>query len=211
MTGRRPAVIAGTLLAAAVLTTPQAVAAGAESSPVPADRTVLSAGSLGGLGPLTDLVIERLRVSDDVAASKYGTDSPIEDPVREEQVLAQVRRKAEAAGVDPGAATAFFRDQITASKSVQRGLFERWAAHPEEAPTERPDLARIRERLDGLTTALLRELKETERVRERPVTCAVRLALAGGSGAAREHLDGLHRQALRTATGSVCGSAHPAP
>ncbi|MGW6792649.1 chorismate mutase [Streptomyces chartreusis] len=163
-----------------------------------------AAEPLGKLGALTGLIIERIQVSDDVAASKFGTDSPIEDPVREAQVLASVRKQAEAAGVDPDAAVAFFQDQITASKTVQRGLFDRWTAHPEEAPTTRPDLGPIRSKLDQLTTALLTELKDTEQVRGKPVACRVQLALAGVSGAAVEHLDALHRQALRTATDSVC-------
>ncbi|MFD6288465.1 chorismate mutase [Streptomyces sp. NPDC060205] len=163
-----------------------------------------AAESLGRLGPLTDLIIERLQIGDDVAASKFGTDSPIEDPVREQQVLEQVRVKAEALGVNPDAAVAFFQDQITASKIVQRGLFARWTAHPEEAPTTRPDLGPIRERLDQLTTELLRELKGTEQLRDKPVACAVQLSLAAGSGAALERLDALHRQALRTGTHSVC-------
>lgn len=55
-----------------------------------------------------------------------------------------------------------------------------------------------------LTTALLAELKDTEQVRDKPVACGVLLALAVVSGAVAEHLDALHRQALRTATGSVC-------
>ncbi|MFF2330797.1 MULTISPECIES: chorismate mutase [unclassified Streptomyces] len=169
--------------------------------------TVGTIRSRGRLGPLTDLVIERIRVSDDVAASKFGTDSPIEDPVREEQVLEQVRKQADAAGVNPDAAAAFFRDQITASKAVQRGLFTRWTAHPEEAPTTRPDLDQIRRQLDQLTTALLQELKDTERLRDKPIACTVQLALASGSGAAGERLDTLHRQALRAATHSVCRSS----
>ncbi|MBC2866360.1 chorismate mutase [Streptomyces mexicanus] len=172
--------------------------------------TVNAAEPLRKLGPLTDLVIERIRVSDDVAASKFGTGSPIEDPVREAQVLEQVRTQAEAAGVNPDAAVAFFQDQIAASKVVQKGLFARWTAHPEEAPTTRPDLGPIRERLDQLTTALLQELKDTEHLRDKPVACTVQLALAAGSGAVLERLDTLHRQALGTATQSVCRSGEPA-
>ncbi|MFI7387295.1 chorismate mutase [Streptomyces sp. NPDC049813] len=205
----RCAALTGVLVATAVLTAPQVVAADVPARAGAAGATVEAAGPLGGLGPLTDLVIERLRVGDDVAASKYGTDAPIEDPAREEQVLEQVRQQAVLAGVAPEAAVAFFRDQITASKAVQRGLFARWTAHPGQAPTTRPDLDRIRERLDGLTTALLHELKETEGVRARPLACAAHLALASGVGAAGEQLDGLHRRALETATRSVCRADAP--
>ena len=38
-------------------------------------------------------------------------------------------------------------------------------AHPDEAPTTRPDLGQIRTELDRLTTALLGELKSTVDVR----------------------------------------------
>lgn len=165
---------------------------------------------LGKLGPLTGLIIARIQVSGDVAASKFGTDSPIDDPVREAQILAAVREQAVAAGVNADAAEAFFRDQITASKIVQRGLFARWTAHPEEVPTTRPDLGPIRSRLDQLTTDLLAELKRTEQVRDKPVVCKVQLALASVSGAAAEHLDALHRQALRTATDWGCRPGGPA-
>jgi chorismate mutase len=202
----RYAAVTGFLGAATVLTVPQAVAADAPVNTESASSTVGAAKPLGALGPLTDLVIQRLLVSDDVAASKFGTGSPIEDPVREAQVLEQVRTQAEASGANPDAAVAFFQDQITASKAVQKGLFARWTAHPEEAPTTRPDLAPIREKLDRLTTALLQELKDTEHLRDNSRACTVQLTLASGSGAALEGLDTLHRQALGTATASVCGS-----
>lgn len=200
----RHAVIAGLCGVATVLTVTQAMAVDVRTGDVSASGTVAAVEPFGRLGPLTGLVIERIRVSDDVAAAKFGTDSPIEDPVREEQVLEEVRKQADAAGVNPDAAAAFFRDQITASKIVQRGLFTRWTAHPEEAPTMRPDLGPIRKHLDQLTTALLQELKDTRQLREEPVACAVQLALASGSGATLERLDTLHRRALRTATDFVC-------
>ncbi|MET8866074.1 chorismate mutase [Nonomuraea sp. NPDC004580] len=195
----RHAVIAGMFGATTALAVPQAMASAA-----PAGAVVAASPSPGKLGRLTDLVIERLLVSDDVAASKFGTDSPIEDPVREQQVLDQVRQQAGAVGVDPDAAVAFFRDQITASKVVQKGLFTRWTTHPDEAPTTRPDLAEIRQRLDRLTTELLDGLRSTEHVRTKPVACSTQLTLATTSAATRQHLDALHRRALTTATTSVC-------
>ncbi|MEV6640634.1 gamma subclass chorismate mutase AroQ [Amycolatopsis sp. NPDC051371] len=155
------------------------------------------------LGALTGLVIERLRVSDDVAAAKFGTGSPIDDPAREQQVLDHVRNQAGALGLDPEAVTAFFRDQITASKVVQKGLFARWTAYPHEAPTTRPDLARIRARLDRLTTALLRQLEATVDVLTESAPGPVPLAPADGSAVVPDRLDALHRRALGTALHSV--------
>jgi len=199
----RSATITALLVATTALAVPQAMATDADRNNTEySSSTVRTVKPLGRLGSLADLVIERIRVSDDVAASKFGTDSPIEDPEREQQVLEQVREQAGAVGVDPDAAVVFFQDQITASKVVQKGLFARWTAHPEEAPTTRPDLGQIREQLNQLTTDLLHELKATEELRDKPVACTVQLALAAGS--VQERLDTLHRQALRTATDSVC-------
>jgi chorismate mutase len=186
------------------VTVPPADAASAPMNAEPANDAPLPGTSLGRLGRLTDLVIQRLRVSDDVAAAKFGTDSPIDDPAREQQVLEQVRKQAGDLGLDPVSATAFFQDQITASKVVQKGLFARWTAHPDEAPTTRPDLGQIRTRLDQLTTDLLRELKATVRLRDDPTACTVQLAVAVGSGAMLERLDALHRRALTGAVRSVC-------
>ncbi|MGW4529037.1 chorismate mutase [Amycolatopsis sp. NPDC004378] len=188
-----------TVAGAMTLTVPAAAAA-----EVPAALT--ANGSFGRLGPLTDLVVERLRVGDDVAAAKFGTDSPIDDPAREEQVLNQVRAQAAAIGLDPDAAAAFFRDQITASKVVQRGLFARWTAHPDEAPTTRPDLGRIRTRLDRLTTDLLTRLASTVDIRAERIPCGAQLVLATGSAVVLDRLDALHRQALGTAVHSVCAA-----
>ncbi|MEU0515048.1 chorismate mutase [Amycolatopsis sp. NPDC006125] len=176
----------------------------ATAASTPVNGALASHKALGRLGALTDLVVERLRVSDDVAAAKFGTDSPIDDPAREQQVLDQVRQQAGTLGLDPESAAAFFRDQITASKVVQSGLFARWTAHPDEAPTTRPDLGQIRTRLDRLTTDLLGQLKATEEVRGSRVPCTVQLALATGSATVLERLDALHRQALGTAVHSVC-------
>jgi chorismate mutase-like protein len=192
------------VVGATSVTVPEADAAGAPMNAQPSNDALGSGKPLGRLGQLTDLVIQRLHVSDDVAASKFGTGSPIDDPAREQQVLEQVRNQAGDLGLDPVSATAFFQDQITASKVVQRGLFARWSAHPEEAPTIRPDLGQIRTRLDQLTADLLLELKATVRLRDKPAACTVQLAVAAGSGAALEQLDALHRQALTRAVHSVC-------
>ncbi|WP_434447362.1 chorismate mutase [Lentzea sp. E54] len=200
--------IAVTALTVSGAMSPATLPAMAASAPAETESSSAAAAnrSFGRLGDLTGLVVERLRVSDDVAASKFGTTKPIDDPVREQQVLDQVRAQAGALGLDPDAAAAFFQDQITASKVVQRGLFARWTAHPEEAPTTRPDLAQIRTRLDRLTSSLLQELKSTEDLRAERTSCTVQLALAAGSAVFREHLDALHRQGLRTAVHSVCAT-----
>ncbi|MGQ4427035.1 gamma subclass chorismate mutase AroQ [Streptomyces violaceoruber] len=159
----------------------------------------------GGLGTLTELVIRRLLMGDEVAASKIGTGRLIDDPARERHELEMVRHQAHRLGLEPDGTTAFFHDQISASKIVQRGLFARWAAHHEQMPATRPDLNRIRTRLDHLSRELLQELQTTQRLRTASEDCARQLAHAVRSGCVVHRLDGLHRQALETATRSVCG------
>ncbi|MEV6902095.1 chorismate mutase [Amycolatopsis sp. NPDC051372] len=176
----------------------------AASGKTATDTAGTAGHAFGRLGPLADLVVERLRMGDRVAASKFGTDKPIDDPAREEQELASVRTRAFALGLDPERTAAFFSDQITASKVVQRGLFDRWTAHPAQAPTTRPDLAEIRAELDELTTSLLTELVATNDVREPGAPCRVDVLEAQISADVVDHLDELHRTALRTALQSLC-------
>ena len=138
------------------------------------------------------------------AAAKYGTDKPIDDPVRERQILDDVAARAVGLGLDPAAVSAVFRDQIEANKLVQRGLYTRWDAHPEERPTERPDLnTEVRPALDRITTQLLTALKDTAAVRGAP-SCEARLGVAAVRSAYAHQLNPLHLAGLGRALLSVC-------
>lgn len=178
---------------------PSPVAAESPSAP---PRTVPGARSLSAV---TDLFAERLLVADKVAAAKYGTTTPIDDPVREKAILDDAAARAAGLGLDPDAVTAVFRDQIEANKLVQRGLYARWDAHPEERPTERPDLVKeVRPVLDRITTRLLSALQETRSLRA-GASCRPRLRAAAVWSAIGQRLDRLHGQGLARALPSVCG------
>ncbi|MFI7414742.1 chorismate mutase [Streptomyces sp. NPDC049627] len=165
---------------------------------------VRAASVAHGLTSLTDLFTERLLLADKVAAAKYDTDKPIDDPVREQQILDDVAARAAGLGLDPDATKAVFRDQIEANKLVQRGLYARWDAHPEERPTERPDLVKeVRPALDRITTRLLDTLKDTQRLRTSP-SCEPRLGVAALRSAYGHELDALHGEGLVRALPSVC-------
>src|ERR1700712_1553959 len=110
---------------------------------------------LDDFGSLVDLAVQRILVSDEVAATKYRSGAPVEDLLRERQVLAEAGRRAVQLGLDRGLGVRFVRRQIYASKIVQSGLLARWQAHPEQAPSTTPDLQSIRERLDQLDEQLL--------------------------------------------------------
>jgi len=198
---RTLSVLAACAAAAASLTVLAPGASAAEQRPAarhaPATR----------LTPLLEPAALRLELADKVAAAKWGTDKPVEDPARERQVLADVAERAHRTGVDPGEATAFFRDQIEAGKTVQRGLYARWRAHPAERPTERPDLDKeVRPALDRLTVRLLHALKETGPLRHDP-RCAVRLPGGLLRTAYTHRFDGLHGVGLLRAAPSVCRGA----
>jgi chorismate mutase len=159
-----------------------------------------------GLSSVTELLVQRLLLADKVAAAKYDTDTPIDDPEREARILDDVRARAAGLGLDPDAVAAVFRDQIEANKLVQRGLYARWDAHPAERPTERPDLAKeVRPALDRITTQLLAALDDTERARALP-SCGPRLATAAGWSAYTHRLDALHLKGLGRALPSVCAA-----
>ncbi|MFH8683813.1 chorismate mutase [Streptomyces lydicus] len=204
------------LTAAAAATLLFTAAGGAAAAPaarhVPAapsaaatSRAPLPAPHHGRLWPLAALSAERLATGDQVAAAKWGTGSPIDDPVRERQVLDAVAEQARQLGADPGATVRVFRDQIEASKSVQRGLHRRWAADPAQAPTVRPDLNEVRNEIDRINTALVRALAVSPQARSAP-SCRPLLAVAAARVRHERHLDALHTVALARSLRSVCAT-----
>ena len=156
------------------------------------------------LVPLTDASAERVQVADLVAAAKFGTPAPIDDPAREAVVLNNVRTLSAQLGIDPEVSVAIFADQIEANKVVQRGLYELWTAHPELAPTERPDLVTVvRPILDRITGQLLGQIKDTLHARVHP-SCFGQLIAAQNHVSHARALDALHSTALARAVPSVC-------
>lgn len=146
-----------------------------------------------------------------MAAAKFGTDRPIDDPVREQQVLDQVTTLSTGMGIDPAAGTRFFRDQIDAGKVVQHGLYALWGTRPKLRPADRPDLTtEVRPQLDKITKEILEQLKATADIRGANHACDVQLSGAAVSAAQHRHLDRLHRDALNVALRSVC-TAPPRP
>jgi chorismate mutase len=168
----------------------------------------MAVDSLVGLddfGSLVELAVQRILVSDEVAATKVRSGAPVEDLLRERQVLAEAGRRAVQMGLDRELAIRFLRSQTYASKIVQRGLLARWQAHPEQAPSTAPDLQSIRERLDELTEQLLEQLRCTQATHRLASLCR-RLQEVRIPVAAVHHLDALHRRALDLATEWACSA-----
>ncbi|WP_157255119.1 chorismate mutase [Nonomuraea typhae] len=172
------------------------------TAPPPVPSAITS--ERGALKPLVELSLERVRLADKVAAAKWGTPQPIDDPAREKQVLDTVAAQSATLGLDPAVATAIFRDQVEANKLVQRALHARWQIHPGERPATRPDLAKeVRPHLDRITGELLRVIKDSERARERP-SCQRKLNRTASEVIDDEDLDTLRTYGLTRALASFC-------
>jgi chorismate mutase len=201
----RSILTAVTATAAVALTATTAVAAPVSHAAPGTTTTSASFLDPTALHPIAELAAERLATADLVAASKWGTDSPIEDPAREQQVLDAAAAQAEQVGADPDEVRAIFRDQIEANKLVQRALFQRWTAHPGQAPTTRPDLSVIRQEINRINTALVQAIADTAADRA-TFTCDPELTLAAVQVHYENDLDGLHTRALFRALHSICGN-----
>ena len=196
--------LAGTMvIGACSAPSPPSSARGLSQQPSTSVRPGSPSDPLSGLA---SLALQRIMTGDQVAAAKFGTHQPIDDPPREQQVLDSVAAASPGMSLSPQESVQFFRDQIEANKVVQRGLYQRWTAYPKQRPTDRPDLNKqLRPDLDRLTTDILRQLQATTTVRHAGMQC---IAQAGQALAeAAKPLDQLHRDALTVALRSVCSQS----
>jgi chorismate mutase len=157
---------------------------------------------------LIALVSQRLALAEPVAHWKWDHHKPITDAPREAALLTDVQKRATTAGVDPGFARAFFRDQIDASTQVQKDLFESWHASQPPAGAA-PDLATVtRPQLDRLTGQLIGALAQVQPLRASD-ECPARLAHSLASWKQLTRYDSSHADALNQALGHVCESGGP--
>jgi chorismate mutase len=160
----------------------------------------------GPLGRLLDLVMQRLALARDVAAAKYASGRPIDDRVREREILQAVASALEASGARQQAGMRFFRDQIEASKVIQRGLHHRWYAHPEEVPFARCGLdAEVRAKISRINTQIVQQFEsaaELPRMSQEDVAGLLGKRLATEVSA--RQLPRLHRAAALFAMRSLC-------
>ncbi|MFH8571934.1 gamma subclass chorismate mutase AroQ [Streptomyces sp. NPDC017993] len=183
-----------------------AVAAPSHTSPAAARPVAAAPSPYGQLQPLAALSAERVATGDLVAAAKWGTGGPIDDPAREQVVLDAVAAQARQLGADPEVTVRIFRDQIEASKVVQRGLHRAWQADPSQAPAERPDLDEVRQEINRINGALVRAIADSPAARSAPY-CGPLLTAAAVRVGHERHIDGLHAAALARSLRSVCGGA----
>ncbi|MBN9415582.1 hypothetical protein ABS71_04235 [bacterium SCN 62-11] len=104
------------------------------------------------------LMQKRLALAPTVAQVKWNNHLPIDDPVREEQILEKA----------PEAQRAFLRAQFEASKTIQQQCRQNWVSqHTSTFPTA-PSLAEIRVQLDQVTGDMLQALEAARPELEQP-------------------------------------------
>jgi chorismate mutase len=127
--------------------------------------------------------------------------------VREQVVLDSVSGLAIERGLDPMYVRAVFRDQIGASKTVQRGLFFIWSQPGQTPPSGSPDLGPVRTAINELNVEIVNDLA-AQRTLLAGTACLPAIAASTAHTISAEQLDPLHVTGLIQAQLSVCGNAH---
>ncbi|MFF4532339.1 gamma subclass chorismate mutase AroQ [Streptomyces sp. NPDC001407] len=156
---------------------------------------------------LVRLAAERIATADSVAAAKWGTEQPVDDPVAEKAVLDAMDTRAARLGVDREVVRRVFEDQIEAGKAVQRALHERWEEDSELLPALRPDLAKqVDPVLDRLGGQLLEAIRGAEPLLAGP-RCETVLDRDKALTARAAGLDAVHGDGLDRALAHTCASS----
>lgn len=92
----------------------------------PSHETIESFEVERNVDELLLLIQKRLVIMHEVARTKWNQNLPIEDKVREQQILADLVVKANQYGLDEKLVTRFFQAQIDAAKEIQKNDFVFW-------------------------------------------------------------------------------------
>ena len=184
----------------------------------------VSIGAVGWLAPMTyaqsavpqaqdfsklvELSATCLEISRKVALTKWDSKLSIADPPndpREKQVIDAATSEARGMGIPDELASAFFADQIEASKLVQFVLMADWRRSGSVPADRRADLkTELRPSLDRPRTQFIEELVATQTLRADP-DCKLHLARATGDHGGHHRLGPLYRIGLDRGLARVCG------
>lgn len=122
------------------------------------------------LDSLAELTVRRLALSQDVAAAKFIGGQRVDDSLRELRVVEAAGCALNGIGTLRYVGLRFARDQIEASRFVQRELHHRWYSHPAEVPVVARDLiGEVRPDLDRVTAQLMRQFRNLPGLPRLPV------------------------------------------
>lgn len=139
-----------------------------------------TSSAIDRLQPLVETTARRLAIAEQIALSKWDTQLPVEDPLREERVIVNVTKEGQSRGLDRSLVSGFFRAQIEANKLVQYSLLGQWrrvGTAPDHAPINLVE--KIRPELDVLDMELIAQLAETTTIRAN-ASCHADIAKAIG-------------------------------
>lgn len=162
-----------------------------------------AADDAGALTALVDAAARRLQIAEPVAAFKWHTHGPIEDPDRVQQELARLATQASARQVDPDYVTRVFGDQISATEGIEYSRFADWKLDPAGSPAQPADLAASRSAIDDLNQTMLDQMVDHWDLLHSPA-CPAQLDIARGGVIRARRLDALYQRALALATESYC-------
>jgi chorismate mutase len=157
------------------------------------------------LQPLVETSAHRLMIAEQVALAKWDSGAPVEDALREQQVIHNAVKAGETRGLDEASVTAFFKAQIEANKIVQYSLLADWRRRG-DAPAHAPinSMNAVRSGLDQLQTLLIAELTDTAPIRA-SATCRADIARAVGLYLSKHQQEAPLREiALDRALGAAC-------
>jgi len=158
-----------------------------------------------------DAVAERNATARDVAAYKFIAQRPIEDPVREAQILQRKREQAAAAGLDPDDVEATYLQLMEANKLLQHVAFHRYRLGAAIEPA--PPLEETRQRIDAVDERLFAAWPSVEAARqavECPDTLAQAIEARQTPGAGGEAAPSVQTVALVRALITFCRPTPPA-
>jgi chorismate mutase len=167
-------------------------------------QSATNQSAIDQLQPLVEASAQRLAIADQVALAKADSGAAVEDIARENVVIANAAKAAEAKGLNKDAVEQFFRAQIEANKIVQYSLLDDWRRSGQVPAHEKIDLAKtIRPELDKLQVDLITGLADTATIRAAS-SCRVDIAKAAGKYLAAHPGDELHKVALDRALAGAC-------
>ena len=130
------------------------------------------------LQSLVETSAHRLNLAQEVAYAKWDNGTAVEDPPREQHVIASAVAEGKTEGLDPAVVSRFFRAQIEANKVVQSSLLSGWHKAGKAPDHQAKDLTTtLRPQLDAIQKQLIEELVGTAPVRA-SASCRLDLATA---------------------------------
>jgi chorismate mutase len=138
----------------------------------------IQAEERGALPTLIEASAQRLQLARAVALAKWDDGAPVEDLVRERQVIHAAITAGRKAGLPADFVSRFFSAQIEANKLIQYALLTKWQGQGKAPRHSRINLAQtVRPQIDRIQAVLISALVNRTGVRSR-ASCRAQLAEA---------------------------------